>query len=83
MNFFLFQSEKDDRDHGFTVDETGANLPPGLGPWCVPDSASLPWNIRLAGDGCLASVLMALTEDGYYLIQADDPNIIRPTFGRC
>jgi hypothetical protein len=80
MDFFVFQSEKDDLCYGFTVEEAGANLPPELAPWTRPNGATLPQSLieMVVSDAAAESLKL----DGYHLVQIDPPNVVRVRFGR-
>jgi hypothetical protein len=82
MDFFIFQSEQDDLCYGFTTDEAGANLPLDLAPWRSPDIAALPQDIQLAVISGSDAIVATIKANGYCVVQADDPKIVRPTFRR-
>jgi hypothetical protein len=79
--YFTFQSEVDSRQFGFASDE--AALPQALAPWrrAEPDAA-LPSDVDIGDVDVLLAVAKAIKADGYCVLQADPPNVIRVEFPR-
>lgn len=82
MDAFVFQSQKDRRCFGFSTNEAGVNLPREFAPWQRADAVTLPLNVDYVAISGSPAVLAALREDGYYVANAGDEEIIRPIFGR-
>jgi len=80
MDIFIFQSEQDDLCYGFTTDEAGANQPLELAPWRSPNGAALPRDTDPTAISGSDAILATIKANGYCVVQADDPKIVRPTF---
>jgi hypothetical protein len=62
MRVYLFLSTARIGTCAFTSDQSGANLPPDLGPWAHPRGASF------ATEGWLKDeVVIAIKQDGYHV----------------
>jgi hypothetical protein len=70
----LFQSISSPTLFGFTIDQTGANLPPKMGPWQgINGEISIESFRELFSDlpGC-ERVLRAIHEEGFFLTKRGD-----------
>ena len=81
MKVYIFQSGKEPDIVGFTVDETGTNLPASLAPWspwtawtASEEEAALeaaPEAPDTASTGPSAAALAAIERDGFYVARAE------------
>jgi hypothetical protein len=79
MQVFMFQSEKDNRDFGFTEDRTGGNLPVEFAPWRLIGDRIVPVNRGVAGVGSSSAILAGIATDGYYLAKTGEMKMTRHT----
>jgi hypothetical protein len=81
MKVYIFQSGKQPDVVGFTVDETGGNLPTALAPWSAwtawtasEEEAAIeaaPEAADPADLGASASAIAAIERDGFYVARAE------------
>jgi hypothetical protein len=81
MKIYIFQSGKEPDVVGFTVDETGANLPASLAPWSAwtawtasEEKAAIetaPEAPDPASPGASAAAIAAIGRDGFYVARAE------------
>jgi hypothetical protein len=81
MKVHIFQSGKEPDMVGFTVDETGANLPASLAPWSAwtawttsEEEAAIeasPEAPDPAKAGASAAATVAIERDGFYVARAE------------
>jgi hypothetical protein len=67
MQVFIFLSEKDGGQIGFTNDEVGTNLPSALGPWRPLGGRAMP--IAAPAEGTISgdAILSAIEAVGYFV----------------
>jgi hypothetical protein len=78
--YSTFQSTVDSRQFGFAPD--AAALPQALAPWRPAQPDALAPNVDLGNVPVLLAVAEAVEVNGYCVIQADPPNVVRPEFPR-
>jgi hypothetical protein len=68
MRIYLFKSEVDAEVFGFTIDETGANLPDRFAPWRSFGDLITSSSKPLLGIGLTATA--TIKRDGFYLARS-------------
>lgn len=67
MNLYIFNSTKDPNVLGFTVDQSGSNLPPDIGPWTASHGSVMPAGVKGVA---YEPILAAIKRDGFYIARS-------------
>jgi hypothetical protein len=78
--YYTFQSTVDWRQFGFASD--AASLPQELAPWRPAWQDDLEPNVDISKPWVLLAVSEAISANGYCVIRADPPNVVRVEFPR-